>query len=139
MRTLEYAKAQWENPELRETARRMKMEMDRQFDVERDNGYNISYDPNYLPGRYDGDTWQPGGVVFGGKRVIGHQFRGRCKIHRTCIMPASAGHIRPALTGQAWWVPACAGDALGHAPHVVGQPEGDVKATTASRWPWKES
>ncbi len=75
MRTLEYAKAQWDNPELINTARRTRMEMDRQYDVERDNGYSINHDPDYLPGRYDGETWSPAGILFGGKQVLGRQFR----------------------------------------------------------------
>lgn len=74
MRTLEYAKAQWEHPELRNTAVRAKMEADRQFDTERDNGYSLHYDPEYLPGRYDGSVWSPSGIIFGGKKVMGRQF-----------------------------------------------------------------
>ena len=74
MRTLEYAKAQWEHPELRNTAVRAKMEADRQFDTERDNGYSLHYDPEYLPGRYEGSVWSPNGIIFGGQKIMGRQY-----------------------------------------------------------------
>ena len=74
MRTLEYAKAQWEHPELRSTAVRAKMEADRQFDTERDNGYSLHYDPEYLPGRYEGSVWSPNGIIFGGQKIMGRQY-----------------------------------------------------------------
>jgi hypothetical protein len=95
MHSLEYAKAQWDHPEVRATARRMKMEMDRQFDMERDNGYNISYDENYLPGRYDGETWQPGGMLFGGTRILGKQFRA-AKAFKNMYEAAAVGPYIPA-------------------------------------------
>lgn len=74
MRTLEYAKAQWDHPELRSTAVRAKMEADRQFDTERDNGYSLHYDPEYLPGRYEGSVWSPNGIIFGGQKIMGRQY-----------------------------------------------------------------
>jgi hypothetical protein len=72
---LEFAKAHWDNPELIATAMKMKRELDSQFDLEAQNGYHINYDPNYLPGRYDGELFSPNGVLFGGLRMLGKQFR----------------------------------------------------------------
>ena len=95
MRSLEYAKAQWDHPELMNTARRAKMESDRQFDIERDNGYSLHYDPEYLPGRYDGSVWSPSGIIFGGKRVMGKQFR-QGKTFKNIYEAASVGPYIPA-------------------------------------------
>lgn len=95
MRTLEFAKAHWDNPEVRATARRIKMELDRQFDIERDNGYNISYDPEYLPGRYDGDVFSPGSIIFGGERILGKQFR-KAAVFKNIYEAAKVGPYVPA-------------------------------------------
>lgn len=75
MEELEFTKAHWDNPELIDTAMRARKELDQQFDLEKDNGYDINYDPDYLPGKYDGELFSQYSVLFGGLRVLGQQFR----------------------------------------------------------------
>lgn len=75
MTELQFAKAHWDNTELIDTAMRVRKELDLQFDLEKSNGYNISYDPDYMPGRYDGELFSQYGVLFSGLRVLGRQFR----------------------------------------------------------------
>ena len=75
MQELEFAKAHWDNPELRDTAMQIKKQLDTQFQLERSHGFNISYEENYLPGRYDGELFSGSGVLFGGLRLLGKQFR----------------------------------------------------------------
>lgn len=99
MRSLEFAKAHWDNPEVRSTARRIKMELDRQFDLERDNGYNINYDEDYLPGRYEGDIWSPSGMLFGGQRVLGKQFRAGAVFDNIYEAASNGPYIPASLDG----------------------------------------
>jgi len=87
---LEFAKAHWENPELRATAERMRKEMDSQYDLERDNGFHLEYDPDYIPGRYDGELVTPNSVLFGGLNVLGRQFRA-AKVFPTYYHAAEQG------------------------------------------------
>ena len=100
MRTVEFAKAHWSNPELVNTARRARMEMDRQYDVERDNGYVFSHDPEYLPGRHRGDIWSPAGIIFGGKKVLGRQYR-KAGVFDNQYHAASEGPYIPASLDMA--------------------------------------
>ena len=84
---LDFAKAHWNNPELIETAMRARRELDWQYDLEKSEGYNISYDPEYLPGRYDGELFSQYGVLFSGLRVLGRQFRKAKAFPKTITMP----------------------------------------------------
>ena len=95
MEELEFAKAHWDNPELIDTAMRARKELDQQFDLEKDNGYNISYDPDYMPGRYDGELFSQYGVLFSGLRVLGRQFRS-AKAFQTYYHAIEAGPYIPA-------------------------------------------
>ncbi len=93
--TLDYAKAQWDNPELQDTAMWMRKELDRQFEMERNNGYSVQYDDNYMPGRYDGELFSQHGVLFAGIRVLGRQFRS-AKVFPTIYHAAQVGPYIPA-------------------------------------------
>ena len=90
MSELEFAKAHWDNEELRNTAMQVKKQLDRQFDLETANGYHLNYDDNYLPGRYDGELFSKNGVLFGGLRLLGRQFRS-AKVFPTYYHAAEAG------------------------------------------------
>ena len=72
---LEFAKAQWNNPMLRDTALQMRKEFDNQFDFEVAKGFSLKYDENYNAGRYDGEYFTDDGVWFHGRRVLGGQWR----------------------------------------------------------------
>jgi hypothetical protein len=72
---LEFAKAQWNNPLLRDTALQMRKEFDNQFDFEVAKGFSLRYDENYNSGRYDGEYYTDNGVWFHGRRVLGGQWR----------------------------------------------------------------
>lgn len=61
---VEYAKAHWDDPELQDTAIRMKAELDNQHHQELAAGYNIRYDQDYLPGRYDAELFNDGAITF---------------------------------------------------------------------------
>jgi hypothetical protein len=101
LETLEFAKAQWDNPELQDTAMWMRKELDRQFELERNNGYSVQYDDNYMPGRYDGELFSQHGVLFAGIRVLGRQFRS-AKVFPTIYHAAEKGPYVPAsLDGSA--------------------------------------
>ncbi len=93
--TLDFAKAQWDNPELQDTAMWMRKELDRQFEMERNNGYSVQYDDNYMPGRYDGELFSQHGVLFAGIRVLGRQFRS-AKVFPTIYHAAQVGPYIPA-------------------------------------------
>jgi hypothetical protein len=95
MEELQFAKAHWDNPELIDTAMRARRELDQQFDLEKQNGYNISYDPDYMPGRYDGELFSQYGVLFSGLRVMGKQFRS-AKAFQTYYHAIEAGPYIPA-------------------------------------------
>ena len=75
MEELDFAEAHWNDPELIDTAMRFRKEMDLQYDLEKMNGYDISYDPKYMPGRHDGELFMRNKVLFSGIHILGRDFR----------------------------------------------------------------
>lgn len=76
LKELNYAYDHWDDPELQETARRMKTELDAQYQREVEAGKDVSHDPNYLPGRYDAELWSNDSVLFGPRSTVwGKQWR----------------------------------------------------------------
>lgn len=71
---VQYAKDNWGQEELMGTALSMRKELEGQFKREKDTGYNIRYDENYLPGRYQGEFFNDSSVVFPGLQLLGRRF-----------------------------------------------------------------
>lgn len=72
---LEYAQANWENPELRATAEKMKRELGEQYDREIKAGYDMQHDEDYVPGRYDAEFFNDNTLRFGAVRLLGLKMR----------------------------------------------------------------
>jgi hypothetical protein len=70
---IEYAKAHWNDPQLRAVTERASREMDAQYDREIENGSTLDYNDAYLPGRYDGQYYNNFSVVFG-PQVAGRKY-----------------------------------------------------------------
>lgn len=73
-REVTYAKAHWNDADLQATATRMKAELDNQYNLELEAGYNARFDQDYLPGRYDAEFFNDHAVTFGGLRILGRRF-----------------------------------------------------------------
>lgn len=72
---LDHAIKNWRNPELRQVALKMRMELDNQYDREVQSGHSLRYDPDYLPGRFDGDIFDDYQVrFFSGGGIFGREF-----------------------------------------------------------------
>lgn len=71
---VEYAKAHWDDQQLRDTTLKSIAELDHQYDAEREAGTSLSYDDAYLPGRYQGQFHNNLSVVFGPAQILGRQF-----------------------------------------------------------------
>lgn len=72
---VEYARDHWGEADLMETAMRMKQQLDNEYHYELQQGYNVKFDADYLPGRYDADFFDDNAVRFGAPRVLGKNFR----------------------------------------------------------------
>lgn len=71
---VQYAKDHWGEEDMMGTALTMRKELEGQFKREKDAGYNLRYDENYLPGRYEGDFFNDSSVVFPGLQLLGRRF-----------------------------------------------------------------
>lgn len=73
---LDYAEAHWNDPELQETARRMKRQLDEQWARERAAGIDVQKEPGYTPQRYDAALWNEHSFLFGpASKILGKKFR----------------------------------------------------------------
>ena len=72
---VEYARDHWNDDELRSTAEAAKRELADEFDFETANGTKLREQPEYLPGRYEGEFFNDNSVTFGDERVLGRNFR----------------------------------------------------------------
>ncbi len=71
-----FARANWGDPRLVETAIRMRRILDQRYDRERDMGHKLKYDPSYMPGRYDGEFFNDDSVLFGPThRLLGRLYK----------------------------------------------------------------
>lgn len=79
MKELDYAEAHWNDPELQDTARRMKTALDQQWSRERAAGIEVQKDPNYLPGRYNASVWNEHSILYdaikGTEKIYGGKYR----------------------------------------------------------------
>jgi hypothetical protein len=71
---VEYAKAHWNDTDLREVARVAREELDSQMNFELLNGVKIEPVRDYVPGRYDAEFFNDKNVMFG-EQVLGRNFR----------------------------------------------------------------
>lgn len=69
------ARVLWKDPQLRATALEMRKQLDARYSRERGYGFSSHYDDALVPGRYDAEFWSGKGVIFGGLRVLGNQWR----------------------------------------------------------------
>lgn len=71
-----FARANWGDPKLVETAIRMRRILDQRYDRERDMGHKLKYDTSYMPGRYDGEFFNDDSVLFGPThRLMGRLYK----------------------------------------------------------------
>lgn len=79
MKELDYADAHWNDPDLRATASRMKLALDQQWRRERQAGFEVSKDVNYVPQRYAAAVWNEHSILFnaieGTEKILGGRFR----------------------------------------------------------------
>lgn len=76
LKELDYADRNWGDPNLVETATRARRELDRRYDRERAAGYDVRYDSDYMPGRYEAELFSDNAIVFGHKPgILGRLFR----------------------------------------------------------------
>jgi hypothetical protein len=71
---VEFAKAHWGDDKMNRVAERAKKEFDDQFDREKENGVQVSYNENFIPGRYDAEFFNNDAVQFRGKLMLGGNF-----------------------------------------------------------------
>jgi len=71
---VEYADAHWNDPELKETARRVKRALDQQYALEKSSGFDLNKEPGYVPHRLLG-VWGGAETLFQLPRVIGTKYR----------------------------------------------------------------
>jgi len=75
---VEYARDNWENPQLREVAKKMRTELDNQLAKEIASGMDVKNKENYFPGRYNAEVWMNNSVIFGDRAgVFGKNFSGK--------------------------------------------------------------
>jgi len=70
---LDFAEANWGSEKLRRGAIAAAREFDRQYDLEKSNGVNVEFDPDFVPGRYNAEFWNNDSITFGERRVLGRQ------------------------------------------------------------------
>lgn len=92
---VQYAKDHWGDEEMMGTALDMRKELEDQFQREKDAGYKIRYDDNYLPGRYQAEFFNDNSVVFPGLELLGRQFA-KGKTFKTYYDAISNGPYIPA-------------------------------------------
>lgn len=73
--SLEYAKANWNEPHFQQGAEQARKELHDAIQFETQNGFPTTEHENYIPGRYEGDFWNDNLIRFAGKKLLGTAYR----------------------------------------------------------------
>lgn len=71
---VEYAQNHWNDPELKSTARRVKISLDKQYALEKAKGFDLNKEEGYVPHRLLG-VWGGAETLFQLPRVLGTKYR----------------------------------------------------------------
>jgi hypothetical protein len=69
-----YAQAHWNDPELQDTARKVRRSLDDQYNLEKAKGFDLTKEPGYVPHRLLG-IWGGAETLFQLPRVLGTKYR----------------------------------------------------------------
>jgi hypothetical protein len=69
-----YAQAHWSDPELQDTARKVRRSLDDQYNLEKSKGFDLTKEPGYVPHRLLG-IWGGAETLFQLPRVLGTKYR----------------------------------------------------------------
>ena len=72
---VDYAEKHWDDPEFKATVRATRTELGDSWSREKAEGLMRFRDWNYVPGRYEAEIFDDSSVLFGGRTVLGRNFR----------------------------------------------------------------
>lgn len=91
---VEWVKANWNNPDMRDVALAVRTAMKDEFDFESKNGVRLSEKEDYMPGRYEAEFFDDDSVRFSGYDVLGRNFR-KPKVFKDYYQAISDGPYIP--------------------------------------------